>query len=213
MKLYYAPGTCAVACWIALEWAGADYEVEKVQLGTDEYRKINPLGAVPALDIGEGIVRSELAAILRYILNKYPEKDLGADESPEDKFQFDEIMAFMTGDFHPSFEALFAPARLTTSTDEAEHDRIKQKSFETIDQMMTYLDRLIGDGDHVYKNKKRISKHQESFRNNRKGRSCKRNLEKITRIRKNFGVEMSAPIFYLSKYSDIIYIISLYKIV
>ena len=50
MKLYYAPGTCAVACWIALEWAGADYEVEKVQLGTDEYRKINPLGAVPALD-------------------------------------------------------------------------------------------------------------------------------------------------------------------
>ena len=20
MKLYYAPGTCALACWIALEW-------------------------------------------------------------------------------------------------------------------------------------------------------------------------------------------------
>ena len=136
MKLYYAPGTCAVACWIALEWAGADYEVEKVQLGTDEYRKINPLGAVPALDIGEGIVRSELAAILRYILNKYPEKDLGADESAEDKFQFDEIMAFMTGDFHPAFEALFVPAGLTTSTDEAEIDKIKQKSFETIDKMM-----------------------------------------------------------------------------
>ena len=32
MKLYYAPGTCAVACWIALEWAGADYEVEKLSL-------------------------------------------------------------------------------------------------------------------------------------------------------------------------------------
>ena len=29
MKLYYAPGTCSLACWIALEWAGADYEVEK----------------------------------------------------------------------------------------------------------------------------------------------------------------------------------------
>lgn len=156
MKLYYAPGTCAVACWIALEWAGADYEVEKVQLGTDEYRKINPLGAVPALDIGEGRARSELAAILRYILNKYPEKDLGADESPEDKFQFDEIMAFMTGDFHPAFKALFVPAGLTTSTDEAEIDKIKQKSFETIDKMMTHLDRLIGDGDHVYKNKKTV---------------------------------------------------------
>ncbi|MDU5808744.1 glutathione S-transferase [Finegoldia magna] len=156
MKLYYAPGTCAVACWIALEWAGADYEVEKVQLGTDEYRKINPLGAVPALDIGEGIVRSELAAILRYILNKYPEKDLGADESAEDKFQFDEIMAFMTGDFHPSFKGLFAAKSLTTSTDEKELENIKKASFAAIDSAMTNLDRLIGDGDYVYKNKKTV---------------------------------------------------------
>ena len=65
-------------------------------------------------------------------------------------------MAFMTGDFHPAFEALFVPAGLTTSTDEAEIDKIKQKSFETIDKMMTHLDRLIGEGDHVYKNKKTV---------------------------------------------------------
>ncbi|MGT2743585.1 glutathione S-transferase N-terminal domain-containing protein [Streptococcus plurextorum] len=49
--MYYAPGTCALACWIALEWAGADYEVEKVKLGSPEYLKVNPLGAVPALDV------------------------------------------------------------------------------------------------------------------------------------------------------------------
>ncbi|HFI0151259.1 TPA: hypothetical protein ACGO3A_002139 [Streptococcus suis] len=42
--MYYAPGTCALACWIALEWAGADYEVVKVKLGSPEYLKVNPLG-------------------------------------------------------------------------------------------------------------------------------------------------------------------------
>lgn len=39
MKLYYAPGTCTLASWIALEWAGADYEVAKVKLGSPEYLK------------------------------------------------------------------------------------------------------------------------------------------------------------------------------
>ena len=52
MKLYYAPGTCALACWIALEWANADYEVEKIDYASAEYKKVNPLGMVPALDIG-----------------------------------------------------------------------------------------------------------------------------------------------------------------
>jgi glutathione S-transferase len=31
-KFYYAPGTCAVASHIALEEAGADYQVERLDL-------------------------------------------------------------------------------------------------------------------------------------------------------------------------------------
>ena len=45
MKLYYAPGTCALACWIALEWAGADYEAVRADYKSEEYQRINPLGA------------------------------------------------------------------------------------------------------------------------------------------------------------------------
>ncbi|MDD6905518.1 MAG: glutathione S-transferase family protein [Finegoldia magna] len=51
---------------------------------------------------------------------------------------------------------MFILAGLTESTDEAEIDKIKQKSFENIDKMMTHLDKLIGEGDHVYKNKKTV---------------------------------------------------------
>jgi glutathione S-transferase len=64
MKLYFAPGTCALACWIALEWAGADYEVAKVDPGSDSYRRVNPLGMVPALDIGGARAMTQADAIL-----------------------------------------------------------------------------------------------------------------------------------------------------
>ncbi|MDD7363236.1 MAG: glutathione S-transferase, partial [Firmicutes bacterium] len=116
MKLYYAPGTCSVSCWIALEWSGADYEVEKVELGSDEYKKINPLGAVPALEADDGEIYTEVLAILKYIVAKYPEKDLGADKGLEDELLFNQILAFMTGDFHPAFKPLFSPKNYTTST-------------------------------------------------------------------------------------------------
>lgn len=39
MKLYYAPDTCSLAVWISLEWLGANYEVEKANLGSEEYKK------------------------------------------------------------------------------------------------------------------------------------------------------------------------------
>lgn len=42
MKLYYAPGTCALACWIALKWAGADYEAVRADYASEEYKRINP---------------------------------------------------------------------------------------------------------------------------------------------------------------------------
>ena len=72
MKLYYAPGTCALACWISLEWAGADYEVERVDPASDAYRRINPLGMVPALDVGASRPMTQADAILQYVAERYP---------------------------------------------------------------------------------------------------------------------------------------------
>lgn len=58
MKLYYAPGTCAVSVWIALHWVGADFEIERVVLDSDEYKQISPAGAVPSLDTGDKDIKT-----------------------------------------------------------------------------------------------------------------------------------------------------------
>ncbi|HFH9836966.1 TPA: glutathione S-transferase family protein [Streptococcus suis] len=156
MKLYYAPGTCALACWIALEWAGADYEVEKVKLGSPEYLKINPLGAVPALDVPDYRIITQASAILQYIADLYSASDLGADSGVTAQSEFNELIGFLTGDFHPAFWPVFTPNRYTVSKSAAALDEAVQAGYIRVDRAMTYLDSLIGNTNHVYKNKRTV---------------------------------------------------------
>lgn len=157
MKLYVAPGNCALACWIALEWAGADYEVEKVEPGSDAYRKINPLGMVPSLDIGGTRAMTQADAILQYIVDHHPERDLGADPGLEAHFEFSEIMSFLTGDFHPAFWPFFRPERFTTSDDAASIEAVRTATHARVDRVLAYLDGQIGGTGHVYRAKRTVA--------------------------------------------------------
>jgi glutathione S-transferase len=157
MKLYFAPGTCALACWIALEWAGADYEVEKVDPGSDSYRKINPLGMVPALDMGGPRAMTQADAILHYVIDCHPERDLGADAGVEAHFEFNEVMSFLTGDFHPAFWPFFRPQRFTTSEDEASIEAVRAATQPRVDRVLTYLDGQSGGTGHVYRAKRTVA--------------------------------------------------------
>jgi glutathione S-transferase len=89
MKLFYTPGTCALASHIALEEAGADFELARIEFKTDdqkqpEFLAVNPKGRVPALVTDKGIL-TETPAILAYIAQKFPDGGLG---SLDDAFEF-----------------------------------------------------------------------------------------------------------------------------
>ena len=82
LKLYYAPGTCALATHIALEEAGADYTAERLdfkanQQNSPDYLKINPKGRVPALVTDRGIL-TETPAMLAYIAQTFPQGEARA---------------------------------------------------------------------------------------------------------------------------------------
>ena len=157
MKLYYAPGTCALACWIALEWANADYEVQKVDYADPAYKKINPLGMVPALDIDGSRAMTQADAILQYIADSHPAARLGAADGLEAQFEFNETMAFLTGDFHPAYWPMFSPQRYTTDNSAAAHDAVREAAYARIDRVMAFLDGLIGERGHVYRNKRTVA--------------------------------------------------------
>ena len=95
LKLYYAPGTCALASHIALAEAGAPYTTEKLdfksnQQNSPEYLAINPKGRVPALVTDRGIL-TETLAMLAFIAQSYPHAKLAPLDDP---FVFAQVQAF-----------------------------------------------------------------------------------------------------------------------
>jgi glutathione S-transferase len=95
LKLYYAPGTCALASHVALEESGAPYTTERVdfknnQQNSPEYLKINPKGRVPALVTDHGIL-TETPAILAFIAQTFPKAKLAP---LDDAYAFAQAQAF-----------------------------------------------------------------------------------------------------------------------
>src|SRR6201998_3517916 len=94
-KLYYAPGSCALASHIALQEAGAAYTTEKVDLKSNqqnspEYLAINPKARVPSLVTDRGIL-TETPAMLAFIAQTFPKAKLAPVDDP---FGFAEVQAF-----------------------------------------------------------------------------------------------------------------------
>ena len=95
LKLFYALGSCSLASHIALEEAGADYELVAMSTKdgdqrTPEYLAINPKGRVPALVTDRGVL-TETPAILAYVAQTYPAARLAPLDDP---FAFAEAQAF-----------------------------------------------------------------------------------------------------------------------
>ncbi|GAC1492008.1 MAG: glutathione S-transferase N-terminal domain-containing protein [Chamaesiphon sp.] len=157
IKLFYAPGTCALAPHIALEWIGQPYELEKVTLGDPEYLKINPLGAVPAMIDGDSGVMTQADALLLYLAHKYPEAKLGDDGTLKDSFKLHQLLAFLTGDVHPSFFPFFSPKRYTTSTDEATINLTKEASFALVNKVFSHLDKHLEGKNYLMGDRRTIA--------------------------------------------------------
>src|SRR5438045_896004 len=95
LKLYYAPGTCALASHITLAESGADYTSERLdfksnQQQSPEYLKVNPKGRVPALVTDKGVL-TETPAILAYVAQVFPQAKLAP---LDDAFAFAQAQSF-----------------------------------------------------------------------------------------------------------------------
>lgn len=97
LKLYSCKGTIGLACHIALEEAGADYEVEWVDFAQNaqrqpDYLAINPKSRVPALVTDRGVI-TEAPAIVNYIAETHPAAKLAP---LGDAFAMAQVQAFNT---------------------------------------------------------------------------------------------------------------------
>ena len=121
LKLFYSPNACSLASHIALEEAGADYELVLTStrdgsVRKPEYLAINPKGRVPALQTERGVL-TESPAILSWIAQAYPEARLAPLDDP---FAFAEMQAFngfLSSSMHIMFALHWRAARFVEGED------------------------------------------------------------------------------------------------
>ena len=156
MKLYYFPGSCALAPHIVLEWLSIPYEPVRIEKGDPAYRQINPLGVVPALE-HDGVVYTQADAILHWLADSFPEAGLGADETPDAGYALNHWMAFLTGDLHPAFFPFFNTQRYTTSDDAQQIAAVKAASLPRIAAYLNHLERYMQGRDHLVGQRRSIA--------------------------------------------------------
>jgi glutathione S-transferase len=104
LKLYYAPGTCALATHIALEEVGAPYEAVLVDFGSQsqrspEYLAVNPKGRVPAL-VSESGTLTETPALLVFVAQRFPGAELAPLADPFALAQAQEFNSYLCSTVH-----------------------------------------------------------------------------------------------------------------
>jgi len=125
MKLYYAPGSCALSPHIVAREAGLPVELVKVDLKTKkaengrDFNEVNPKGYVPALELDSGEVLTEGPAIVQYLADLAPGSGLAPANGTLPRYHVQEALAFIGTELHKTYSPLFNPA----TTDDVREDR------------------------------------------------------------------------------------------
>lgn len=115
MKLFYKPGACSLASHIALREAGKDVTLVSVDLmkkrleNGDDFFAVNPKGQVPALLLDDGTLLTEGVAIMQYLADSVPDRQLLAPTSSLSRYKTIEWLNYIATELHKGFTPLFRP--------------------------------------------------------------------------------------------------------
>ncbi|PWK76971.1 glutathione transferase GstA [Aminobacter sp. AP02] len=118
MKLYYATGTCSLSPHIVALEARIALDIERVDIfkqphvtgaGLD-FTKVNPNGYVPALELDDGSLLTEGAAIVQYLADLRPTSKLAPEAATRERYQLQSWLNFVATELHKMYSPwLFHP--------------------------------------------------------------------------------------------------------
>ena len=147
MKLYYSPGACSLAVHIALREAGTPVSLVKVDLRSHrtedsiDYYSVNPKGYVPALELPDGSLLTEVAAILQFAADQAPSAELAPPAGTLERARLHEWLTFVSSELHKGLGPLFHPVSAETKA------AIKEKlatRFRHLEKALAGRDYLMG---------------------------------------------------------------------
>jgi len=118
MKLFYSPAACSLSPHIALRESGLPFELVRVDLAAkktaqgDDFLAINPKGQVPALLLDDGQLLTEGPAIVQYVADRVPGKNLVPAAGTPDRYRAQEWLNFVATELHKNFGLIFKYAQI-----------------------------------------------------------------------------------------------------
>jgi glutathione S-transferase len=117
MKLYYSKGACSLSPHITaceaelpLELVEVDLAAKRTETGED-FLLINPNGYVPVLILDDGSKLMEGPAIVQYLADQAPGKELAPPAGTFERYQLQQWLNFISTEIHKGgFAPLFNPA-------------------------------------------------------------------------------------------------------
>src|SRR5438105_3577122 len=113
MKLYFSKGACSLAVRIILNELNIPCEYEAVNLKTKktvddaDFYKINPKGAVPVLQLDDGTILTENAAIHQYLAD-FKKADQLFPLTGIQRYRVIEWLNFVATDLHKGCGVFFS---------------------------------------------------------------------------------------------------------
>ena len=148
MKLYFSPGACSLSPHIVLHELGLQAQTVKVDLANKtlqdggDFRKVNPKGYVPVLQLDDGSVLTEGPAIVQYLADRKPESGLAPANGTLERYRLQEWLNFISTELHKQFSPLFNP-QLPDAVKDAQKQRL-QGRFDYLAQSLAGHDYLMG---------------------------------------------------------------------
>jgi glutathione S-transferase len=149
MKLYYSPGACSLSPHIALREAGLAFEPVLASTKThqlpdgSDYYAINSLGYVPVLELDDGTRLREGPAIVQYIADQVPLKNLAPANGTLPRYRLQEWLTFIGTEIHKTYSPLFNPA-MPEDGKKLLRDKLVSR-YKWVDGQLAEKEYLMGD--------------------------------------------------------------------
>ena len=151
-KLHWAPDTGALAPQILLEEVDADYEIIEVRRQKDgftepDFLKLNPLAKVPAMQLTDGSVMTESAAIALQICDEHPAAGLlPAPGSAPRARAYQTILFCATELYSADLRYFYAPR---FSAEEGAAEGIKAQGLKDMERLFEHAEAHLVEGPFV----------------------------------------------------------------
>jgi len=148
MKLYYSPGACSLAPHIVAREAGVSVELGKVDLlkhrledGSD-YRKVNPRGYVPLLELEDGERFTEASTLVQIVAELGRNPDLLPPAGSRGRWRVQSWLSFIATELHKTFSPLWSKDT-AQSTQDATRAKLATR-FSELDELLARQPYLTG---------------------------------------------------------------------